>query len=40
MPACLMSPLINPAGLPVTATGYPVTVGAGGAAGVPGGCNN
>jgi hypothetical protein len=40
MPACLMSPLINPAGLPVTATGYPVTVGAGGAKGVPGGCNN
>ena len=32
-PAPTMSPLSNPTGLPVTATGYPVTVGAGGAGG-------
>jgi len=31
LPAPTMSPLANPTGLPVTATGYPVTVGAGGA---------
>ncbi len=31
-PAPTMSPLSNPTGLPVTATGYPVTVGAGGTA--------
>jgi|9_EtaG_2_1085328.scaffolds.fasta_scaffold25396_1 hypothetical protein len=31
VPAPTMSPLANPTGLPVTATGYPVTVGAGGA---------
>jgi len=30
LPAPTMSPLANPTGLPVTATGYPVTVGAGG----------
>ena len=30
--APVMSPLANPTGLPVTATGYPITVGAGGAA--------
>ena len=33
VPAPTMSPLANPTGLPVTATGYPVTVGAGGAQG-------
>ena len=32
-PAPLMSPLAVPAALPVTATGYPVTIGAGGAGG-------
>tara|TARA_Y100000592_G_scaffold16079_1_gene23736 strand:+ start:97 stop:1533 length:1437 start_codon:yes stop_codon:yes gene_type:complete len=35
LPAPTMSPLANPSGLPVTATGYPVTVGAGGAASAP-----
>jgi hypothetical protein len=30
VPAPTMSPLANPTGLPVTATGYPITVGAGG----------
>jgi hypothetical protein len=30
MPAPLTSPLANPTGLPVSATGYPITVGAGG----------
>ena len=38
LPAPAMSPLSNPTGLPVTATGYPVTVGAGGAGGEGGGC--
>ena len=32
-PAPTMSPLSNPTGLPVTATGYPVTVGGGGTGG-------
>ena len=36
-PAPTTSPLANPTGLPVTATGYPVTVGAGGA-GKPSSC--
>jgi hypothetical protein len=31
LPAPTMSPLANPTGLPVTATGYPITVGGGGA---------
>ena len=35
LPAPTMSPLANPTGLPVTATGYPVTVGAGGTASAP-----
>jgi hypothetical protein len=30
LPAPTMSPLANPTGLPVTATGYPITVGGGG----------
>jgi hypothetical protein len=34
LPAPSMSPLANPTGLPVTATGYPITVGAGGAGSV------
>jgi len=38
LPAPSMSPLSNPTGLPVTATGYPITVGAGGAGGEGGGC--
>ena len=33
MPAPLTSPLANPTGLPVTATGYPITIGAGGTGG-------
>ena len=37
-PAPLTSPLANPTGLPVSATGYPVTVGAGGA-GKPSACS-
>ena len=37
-PAPTTSPLANPTGLPVTATGYPVTVGAGGA-GKPSSCS-
>jgi len=37
LPAPSMSPLANPTGLPVTATGYPVTVGAGGTGGNPSG---
>jgi hypothetical protein len=37
-PACAPGhPLRNPTGVPVTATGYPITVGAGGAGGAPGG---
>ena len=42
MPAPLTSPLANPTGVPVTAQGYPITVGAGGAAGKdnPGGPSN
>ena len=36
-PAPTMSPLSNPTGLPVTATGYPVVVGGGAPAGPPGG---
>ena len=43
MPAPLTSPLANPTGVPVTAQGYPISVGGGGAAGQdnPGGpsCN-
>jgi len=35
MPAPLTSPLANPTGLPVTAQGYPITVGGGGIAGNP-----
>jgi len=31
LPAPTMSPLVSPTGLPVTATGYPITIGAGGA---------
>ena len=38
LPAPSMSPLSNPTGLPVTATGYPITVGAGGAGAECGGC--
>ena len=38
IPAPTMSPLANPTGIPVTKTGYPVTVGAGGAQ-VCGSCN-
>ena len=37
IPSPTMSPLSSPTGLPVTATGYPVTVGAGAPAGPPGG---
>jgi hypothetical protein len=37
VPAPTMSPLTNPTGLPVTATGYPITVGSGGAAASPAG---
>jgi len=37
LPAPSMSPLVNPTGLPVSATGYPITVGGGGSGGVPGG---
>ena len=37
-PAPTTSPLANPTGLPVAATGYPVTVGAGGA-GKPSSCS-
>jgi len=33
LPAPSMSPLANPSGLPVSVTGYPVTVGAGGSGG-------
>jgi hypothetical protein len=33
LPAPSMSPLANPSGLPVSATGYPVTIGAGGSGG-------
>ena len=35
LPAPTMSPLANPTGLPVTATSYPVTAGAGGTASAP-----
>jgi len=37
IPSPTMSPLSSPTGLPVTATGYPVTVGGGAPAGPPGG---
>jgi hypothetical protein len=37
IPGPTMSPLSNPTGLPVTATGYPVVVGGGAPAGPPGG---
>jgi len=37
LPAPSMSPLVNPTGLPVSVTGYPITVGGGGAGGIPGG---
>jgi hypothetical protein len=39
VPAPTMSPLVNPTGLPVSATGYPITVGGGGAAVGPGPSN-
>jgi hypothetical protein len=39
MPAPLTSPLANPTGLPVTATGYPITVGGGGAGPLTNGSN-
>jgi hypothetical protein len=35
VPAPTMSPLANPTGLPVSAQGYPITVGSGGASGSP-----
>ena len=40
LPAPSMSPLVNPTGLPVSATGYPITAGGGGSGGVPGGPSN
>tara|TARA_R110002124_G_scaffold59096_1_gene163638 strand:- start:1277 stop:2524 length:1248 start_codon:yes stop_codon:yes gene_type:complete len=40
VPAPTMSPLSNPAGLPVSATGYPIVIGAGAAAVGPGISNN
>jgi hypothetical protein len=39
LPAPTMSPLSNPTGIPVTATAYPITVGAGGAGGIPANCS-
>ena len=39
LPAPTTSPLASPTGIPVAATGYPITVGAGGAAGAPPGGN-
>ena len=40
VPAPTMSPLVNPTGLPVSVTAYPITVGGGGAAITPGGPTN
>ena len=39
VPAPTMSPLTNPTGLPVSATGYPITIGSGGAAASPAGAS-
>ena len=38
--SCLMSPLSNPTGLPVSAQGYPIVVGGGGAHAFPGNSSN